>query len=650
MDIKEFIKEKEALRTKPYKDQAGHLTVGYGHKVLPNEDFSSGISEEEADALFEKDFAEKRAKVDALITNDQLPDKARDAVTSLVFNIGEGAFADSTLLKRINEGKFDEASKEFKRWNKITVKGEKKESNGLTKRRKEEEKSFSDALDSPVVALDTPEKRKSYARPVPPPIEEGPDKTSILDRVAKTAGNFRDKAKEIPDQEAEFNKKVLGEQFTPPVDDTEPVEDAPPSILERLKKLEEKGNKNLETWGDFKPPVDSKEPPVGGDYLASKPSKFAPPVDTGTEIPETGEDYLATSSKTPLFDRKAAALKDLTASKDVVDNKAEEEARAALVAQEEETGKPVTDEDRINALSKVIVTHKEKITSMLDNIGKSAGQLGKSDRDYFMEKYSLLKDAYQENKKEIAKKENFEKFAHLLAQMAGAWYGLKNNVNMAGLKFDKTDWESKYNTALSEFKGDVGALDTEISLDRTQRREIRGDQEFDLRTEMQSLNAVESEISRIKEDMARAQLRADSKQEKADAKEDARKLKLLDRAEKEADDIKERTRKNINDLREKGVMAIAKKDRKTLYGVVLGITGDAKLAKEKTSGGWFGKNDTEAYDYLDKIIQEQLDATYGKSAVPPAPPATPAVNETGWNAEKEARYQELKAKKAKGEF
>lgn len=49
----DFIKRHEGLRLKPYSDQAGHSTIGYGHKIEPREDFSKGITAEEATALQE---------------------------------------------------------------------------------------------------------------------------------------------------------------------------------------------------------------------------------------------------------------------------------------------------------------------------------------------------------------------------------------------------------------------------------------------------------------------------------------------------------------------------------------------------------------------------------------------------------------------
>ena len=57
-----------------------------------------------------------------------------DAYTSLAYNIGPNAFCNSTLVRVLNEGRYEEACKQILRWDKF--KG--KQLAGLTKRRQEE--------------------------------------------------------------------------------------------------------------------------------------------------------------------------------------------------------------------------------------------------------------------------------------------------------------------------------------------------------------------------------------------------------------------------------------------------------------------------------------------------------------------------------
>lgn len=66
-----------------------------------------------------------------------------DALGVFIFNVGANAFANSTLLKKLNSKDYDGASKEFIRWNKGRVKGVLSEMPGLTRRRVAEQKLFS---------------------------------------------------------------------------------------------------------------------------------------------------------------------------------------------------------------------------------------------------------------------------------------------------------------------------------------------------------------------------------------------------------------------------------------------------------------------------------------------------------------------------
>jgi len=68
----------------------------------------------------------------------QLTQNEFDALCSLCFNIGCKAFTDSTLVRLLNEGDFDAAEAQFKRWNKQAG----KELAGLTRRRSAEETLF----------------------------------------------------------------------------------------------------------------------------------------------------------------------------------------------------------------------------------------------------------------------------------------------------------------------------------------------------------------------------------------------------------------------------------------------------------------------------------------------------------------------------
>jgi len=132
----DFIAEHEGLSLKVYKDSAGLDTIGYGHLILKHERFDE-ITPDEAKAILEADMIEAidcvDTYVDAECTNEQYA-----ALISFVFNIGCTAFRGSTLLKLINEGHYDAACGQFKRWNKAGG----KVIQGLVNRRKDEAELF----------------------------------------------------------------------------------------------------------------------------------------------------------------------------------------------------------------------------------------------------------------------------------------------------------------------------------------------------------------------------------------------------------------------------------------------------------------------------------------------------------------------------
>jgi lysozyme len=128
----DLIKHFESFSPVPYLCPAHKLTVGYGHVVLRNENFTS-ITEEEATQLLQKDcgVAEDciNQSVKVPLSQDQF-----DALVSFVFNIGVGAFLNSTLLKLLNAHCYQDAALEFLRWNKSNG----SVLNGLTRRRQAE--------------------------------------------------------------------------------------------------------------------------------------------------------------------------------------------------------------------------------------------------------------------------------------------------------------------------------------------------------------------------------------------------------------------------------------------------------------------------------------------------------------------------------
>jgi len=137
----DLIKRFEGKSLQVYKDITGKPTVGFGHLVKPGEDFSGGISNQQALELLGKDTSEAAAAVRSMVTRS-LNQNQLDALTDFVFNVGPEKFKNSTLLKDVNAGDFAGADNEFAKWNKARVNGVLVPNAGLSARREQERELF----------------------------------------------------------------------------------------------------------------------------------------------------------------------------------------------------------------------------------------------------------------------------------------------------------------------------------------------------------------------------------------------------------------------------------------------------------------------------------------------------------------------------
>ncbi|HKU64451.1 MAG TPA: lysozyme [Rhizomicrobium sp.] len=108
-----LVKAHEGLRLEAYQDTSGIWTIGYGHTkgVRPGD----SISAERAEQLLEADLMDAERAVAALV-KVPLTDNQFSALVSFVFNLGEGAFARSTLLRKLNEGGHGLVPASLKSW------------------------------------------------------------------------------------------------------------------------------------------------------------------------------------------------------------------------------------------------------------------------------------------------------------------------------------------------------------------------------------------------------------------------------------------------------------------------------------------------------------------------------------------------------
>ena len=155
------IKSHEALRLFAYLDVAGVPTVGFGH--TNGVQLGQRITPEQAEAFLRADLA----WVERCIADNvrvPLTQSQYDALASLIFNIGAGAFRDSTLLRMLNAGDYEGAAEQFLRWNKARVNGVLKVVEGLTTRRAAERAMFKEPSEEPA-EFQTTEPADTYVDP-----------------------------------------------------------------------------------------------------------------------------------------------------------------------------------------------------------------------------------------------------------------------------------------------------------------------------------------------------------------------------------------------------------------------------------------------------------------------------------------------------
>ncbi|BAE74834.1 phage lysozyme lysis protein [Sodalis glossinidius str. 'morsitans'] len=119
----------ESVHYTPYRDSGGVLSVCYGHTgsdIVPGKRYTVA----ECQALLDSDLKAAMSVVDANVTVP-LTESQRAALASFVYNVGNGAFARSTLLKKLNAGDMAGACDEMRRWKYVGG----KVSKGLVNRR-----------------------------------------------------------------------------------------------------------------------------------------------------------------------------------------------------------------------------------------------------------------------------------------------------------------------------------------------------------------------------------------------------------------------------------------------------------------------------------------------------------------------------------
>ncbi len=111
----ELIKKFEGLELEAYRCAADVLTIGYGHTEGVKE--GDTIEAAEAEQILKNDLCIYEEAVENAVTAP-LSQHQFDALVAWTFNLGAGNLSSSTMLRVLNEGKYEEVPHQMKRWNK----------------------------------------------------------------------------------------------------------------------------------------------------------------------------------------------------------------------------------------------------------------------------------------------------------------------------------------------------------------------------------------------------------------------------------------------------------------------------------------------------------------------------------------------------
>lgn len=109
---------REGVRLTAYVDSVGVLTIGIGHTAhagppIPKKGMT--ITAQECDEIFARDLIAYENAVNNSV-KVPLAQGEFDALVSLCFNIGQGAFRSSTIVKRLNVGDYEGAAAAIMMW------------------------------------------------------------------------------------------------------------------------------------------------------------------------------------------------------------------------------------------------------------------------------------------------------------------------------------------------------------------------------------------------------------------------------------------------------------------------------------------------------------------------------------------------------
>ena len=89
-ELKKRIKKNEGFSLKPYKDQLGYLTIGYGHLILPNETFllKNKTNKLQLNSIFDQDFERALGDYKRFIKQKHHNRKDKELLIEMTYQMG----------------------------------------------------------------------------------------------------------------------------------------------------------------------------------------------------------------------------------------------------------------------------------------------------------------------------------------------------------------------------------------------------------------------------------------------------------------------------------------------------------------------------------------------------------------------------------
>ena len=126
-EIKSRIKEHEGFRDTVYSDSLGFATIGYGHLVLPTDNFVEGTTypKKMLEEVFDNDFKIAHDSANELLTNIEHNHIVKGVIIEMCFQLGKPRVMKfKKMWEALKNNDLETASKEMidSNWHKQTTK------------------------------------------------------------------------------------------------------------------------------------------------------------------------------------------------------------------------------------------------------------------------------------------------------------------------------------------------------------------------------------------------------------------------------------------------------------------------------------------------------------------------------------------------